>query len=48
MSKKYKKAGKYLNYFENLFMLVSTAAGCVSIYTFASLVCFLLVLRVLQ
>ena len=48
MSERYKKAYKYLNYIENLFVLVSTATGYVSIYTFASLVCFLLVLRVMQ
>ena len=29
---------KYLNYVENLLILVSTVTGCVSISTFASLV----------
>ena len=39
MSEKYKKTCKYLNYVENLLILASTIAGCVSIYAFASLVC---------
>ena len=30
---------KYLNYIEHLLILVSTAAGCISISAFASLVC---------
>ena len=39
MIEKYKKTCKYLNYLENLFILVSTITGCVLISTFASLVC---------
>ena len=39
MSEKYKKTCKYLNYVENLLILASTIAGCVSISTFASSVC---------
>ena len=39
MSEKYKKTYKYLNYVENLVLLSSTITGCVSISTFASLVC---------
>ena len=39
MSEKYKKTSEYLNYVEQLLILVSTAAGCVSISVFASLVC---------
>ena len=39
MSEKYKKACKYLNYAENLLILVSTVTGCVSITVFDSLVC---------
>ena len=39
MSEKYKKTCKYLNYVENLRILVSTVTGCVSISAFASLVC---------
>ena len=39
MCEKYKKTYKYLNYVENLLILVSTVAGCVSISAFASLVC---------
>ena len=39
MSEKYKKTCKYLNYVENLLILVSTFTGCVSISAFASLVC---------
>ena len=39
MSEKYKKTCKYLNYVEHLLILVSTVTGCVSISTFASLVC---------
>ena len=39
MSEKYKKTCKYLNYVEHLLTLVSTVTGCVSISTFASLVC---------
>ena len=39
MSKKYKKTYKYLNYIENLLILVSTVTGYVSISAFASLVC---------
>ena len=38
MSEKYKKIFKYLNYFEHVLILVSTVIGCVSIFTFASLV----------
>ena len=38
MSEKYKKACKYLNYVENLLILVSTVTGCVSITAFDSLV----------
>ena len=39
MSEKYKKTCKYLNSVENLFLLVSTVSGCVSISAFASLLC---------
>ena len=39
MCEKYKKTYKYLNYVENLLILVSTVASCVSIFAFASLVC---------
>ena len=39
MSEKYKKTCKYLNYVENLLILASTVAGCVSIPAFALLVC---------
>ena len=39
MSEKYKTICKYLNYVENLLILSSTVAGCVSISAFASLVC---------
>ena len=39
-SEKYKKTCKYLNYVENLLILVSTVTGCISISAFASLVCF--------
>ena len=38
MSEKYKKTCKYLNYIENLLILLSTVTGCVSISAFASLV----------
>ena len=39
MSEKYKKTYKYLNYAENLLILVSTVTGFVSISAFASLLC---------
>ena len=39
MSKKYKKACNYLNYVEHLLILSSTITGCVSISSFALLVC---------
>ena len=39
MNGKYKKTCEYLNYVENLLILVSTVTGCVSIPAFASLVC---------
>ena len=39
MNKKYKTPCKYLNYVDNLLILVSTVTGCVSISVFASLVC---------
>ena len=39
MSEKYKKTCMYLNYVENLFILVSTVTGCLSISAFFSLVC---------
>ena len=32
------KTNKYLNYFENVFLLASTMTGCVLIYAFDSLV----------
>ena len=38
MKENYKKIFKYLNYVENLLILVSTITGCVSISIFASLV----------
>ena len=41
MSEKYKKTCKYLNYVEHLLILVSTITDCISISTFASLVCVL-------
>ena len=34
MSEKYKKTCMYLNYVENLFILVSTVTGCLSISAF--------------
>ena len=39
MSKKYKKTSKYLYYAENLLILASAISGCLSISSFASLVC---------
>ena len=39
LSEKYKETCKYLNYVENLLILVSTVTGCVSISVFASLAC---------
>ena len=39
MSKKYKRTYNYLNYVEQLRILVSTVTGCASISAFASLVC---------
>ena len=39
MREKYEKTCKYLNYVEQLHILVSTVTGCVSISAFASLVC---------
>ena len=39
MSEKYKKTYKYLNYAENLLILVSTVTGFVSISALASLLC---------
>ena len=41
MSEKYKKTCKCLNYVEHLLILVSTITDCISISTFASLVCVL-------
>ena len=38
MSEKYKKTCKYLNYVENLLILVSTVTGYASISEFTSLV----------
>ena len=38
MSEKYKKTCKYLNYIEDMLILASTVTGCVSIFTFPSLV----------
>ena len=38
MSEKYRKTWKYLNYVENLLILVLTPTVCVSISAFASLV----------
>ena len=39
MNEKYKKTCKYLNYVENLFIIVASAVtGCISISAFASLV----------
>ena len=38
IDEKYKKTCKYLNYVENLLVLISTITGCVSISAFASLV----------
>ena len=38
MSKKYKKACRFLNYIEHLIILISTVSGYVSISAFASLV----------
>ena len=37
MSEKYKTSCKYLNYVENLLILVSTITSCVSVSTFSSL-----------
>ena len=39
MCEKYKKTYKYLNYVENVLILVSTVNGCVLIFAFPSLVC---------
>ena len=39
MSEKYKETYKYLNYAENLLILVSTVTGFVSISALASLLC---------
>ena len=39
MSVKYKQTCKYLNYVEHLLISASTITGCVTISTFASLVC---------
>ena len=39
MSERYEKTCKYLNYVENVLILVSTVTGCVPISAFASLVC---------
>ena len=39
MSKTYKETCKYLNYVENLLILVWTVTSCVSISAFPSLVC---------
>ena len=39
MSEKYKKTCKYLNYVEHLLILALTSTSCVSVSTFASLVC---------
>ena len=39
MSEKYKKTCKCLSYVEHLLILVSTVPGCVSVSSFASLVC---------
>ena len=48
ISERHKKTCKYLNYVEQLLILVSTVTGCVSISAFASLVCvFLMVLQVM-
>ena len=47
MSEKYKKPCEYLDYFGHLFILISAVTFFVSISAFASLVLFLLVLRVL-
>ena len=38
MNENYKKTCKYLNYLEQLLILVSTVTGCVSVSAFASLV----------
>ena len=38
MSENYKNTCKYLNYVEQLLILVSTVTGCFSIFTFTSLV----------
>ena len=39
MSKKHKKVSVTLNYIEHFSMLTSTITGCISVSTFASLVC---------
>ena len=39
MIEKYKEIFKYLNYLEDLIILVSTVTGCVSISEFPSLIC---------
>ena len=39
MSKKHKKVSVTLNYIEHFSMLPSTITGCISVSTFASLVC---------
>ena len=39
MSKKHKKVSATLNYIEHFSRLTSTITGCISVSTFASLVC---------
>ena len=39
ITEKYKKTCKYVNFVENLLVLSSAVAGCVSVSVFASLVC---------
>ena len=47
MSEKYKRTCKYLNYVENLLILVSTITGSVSISVFASVVNINVSIRIL-
>ena len=47
MNEKHKKRFKYQNYVKHFLILASTVTDCISISTFASLVCVLVVLGVL-
>ena len=38
MNKKYKRVCRALHYFEHFFIFIAAVIGCVSVFTFASLV----------